>query len=123
MKISAIFLAAATFAFAASAPSAAAGTAVLSGNAAKWNQPQEPQRIYGDTYYVGVAGLSSVLIHTDAGSILLDGDLPQSPPLIEANIRKLGFAITDVKLILNSHVHFDHAGGIARLQRDSGARV
>jgi metallo-beta-lactamase class B len=95
--------------------------AIQFGAAAEWNQPQEPVRIYGDTYYVGVAGLSSILIHTDEGLILLDGDLPQSVALIEGNIRKLGFRIEDVKLILNSHAHFDHAGGIAALQRDSGA--
>jgi len=91
--------------------------------AAKWNQPQEPTRIFGNTYYVGVAGLSSVLVHSDAGLVLLDADLPQSVPLIEANIRKLGFRITDIKFILNSHVHYDHAGGIAALARDSGAVV
>lgn len=88
-----------------------------------WNAPQQPMRIYGDTYYVGTAGLSSILIHDDAGSILLDGDLPQSAPEIEAHIRALGFRIEDVKYILNSHAHFDHAGGIAALQRDSGAEV
>jgi metallo-beta-lactamase class B len=97
--------------------------AIQFGAAAEWNRPQDPVRIYGQTYYVGVPGLSSVLIHTDAGSILLDGDLPQSAPLIEANIRKLGFRVEDIKLILNSHAHFDHAGGIAALQRDSGAEA
>jgi len=89
----------------------------------KWNGAQKPMRIYGDTYYVGVAGLSSVLIHGDKGSILLDGDLPQSASEIEAHIRELGFKVEDIKLILNSHAHFDHAGGIAALQRDSGADV
>ena len=97
--------------------------AILFGAAAEWNQPQEPVRIYGDTYYVGVTGLSSILIVSDAGLILIDGDLPQSVPLIEGNIRKLGFRVEDIKLILNSHAHFDHAGGIAALQRDSGAVV
>jgi metallo-beta-lactamase class B len=96
---------------------------VLTGAAAKWNQPQEPRRIFGDTYYVGVAGLSSVLIHSAQGDILLDGDLPQSVPLIEANIRKLGFDLRNIQFILNSHAHFDHAGGISQLQRDSGATV
>lgn len=91
--------------------------------AEKWNQPQTPVKIYGDTYYVGVAGLSSVLIRTDAGLILIDGDLPQSAPLIEANIHALGFKLEDIKFILNSHAHVDHAGGIAALQRDSGASV
>ncbi len=94
---------------------------ILHGDAARWNQPHEPQRIYGETYYVGVAGLSSVLIRGDDGLILIDGDLPQSVPLIEANIAKLGFKLKDVKYVLNSHAHFDHAGGIAALVRDSGA--
>lgn len=89
----------------------------------KWNGPQAPVKIYGNTYYVGVAGLSSVLIRSDDGLILLDGALPQSVPLIEANIRALGFKVEDIKYILNSHAHFDHAGGIAALQRDSGAVV
>ena len=96
---------------------------IVSDAAAKWNQPQTPLRIHGDTWYVGMHGLSSILIHGDAGSILLDGDLPQSAPEIEAHIRQLGFKLSDVKLILNSHAHFDHAGGIAALQRDSGAEV
>lgn len=91
--------------------------------AESWSQPQEPAHIYGNTYYVGTVGLSSVLIHTAAGAILLDGTLEKSAPLVEANIRKLGFKLGDVKLILNSHAHFDHAGGIATLQRDSGATV
>lgn len=87
--------------------------AIQSAAATKWNEPQEPMKIYGDTYYVGVAGLSSILIHTDAGLILLDGDLQQPVPLIEGNIRKLGFRVEDMKLILNAHAQFDHAGGIA----------
>src|SRR5215469_12015758 len=91
--------------------------------AKQWNQPQDAFRIYGNTYYVGVAGLSSILIHTDNGLILLDGDLPQSVPLIEANIARLGFSVRDVRFILNSHTHYDHAGGIAALARDSGAQV
>lgn len=63
------------------------------------------------------------MIQTSAGLILLDGGLPQSAPVIEANLRTLGMSVEDVKLIVNSHAHFDHAGGIARLQRDSGAVV
>jgi len=88
-----------------------------------WNRAQEPFRVFGNTYYVGVAGLSSVLIASGEGLILLDGGLPQSAPLIDASIRKLGFRVQDVRLILNSHAHFDHAGGIAALQRESGATV
>jgi metallo-beta-lactamase class B len=90
---------------------------------ATWNTPQKPFRIYGNTYYVGPHGLSSILITSSAGHVLIDGALPESVPQIVANIRALGFRIEDVKLIVNSHVHFDHAGGIAELQRLSGARV
>jgi metallo-beta-lactamase class B len=88
-----------------------------------WNAPQEPFRIFGNTYYVGTAGLSSILIASDAGHILIDAALPQSAPLIEANIRALGFQIRDVRLMLNSHEHYDHAGGLAELQRATGARI
>lgn len=90
---------------------------------AGWNAPHEPFRVFGNTYYVGVAGLSSVLVASDEGLLLLDGGLPQSAPLIDANIRRLGFRTEDVRLIVNSHAHFDHAGGIAALQRVSGAIV
>jgi metallo-beta-lactamase class B len=92
-------------------------------NCAEWNQPRPPFRIFGNTYYVGTRALSSVLITSAAGHILIDGDLPESATQISANIKSLGFRINDVKLIVNSHVHFDHAGGIAELQRRSGARV
>jgi metallo-beta-lactamase class B len=89
----------------------------------EWNAPHEPFRVFGNTYYVGVAGLSAMLLTSDAGHVLLDGGLPQSAPLIDANIRKLGFRTQDVRLIVNSHAHYDHAGGIAALQRASGAQV
>ncbi|MEO8063188.1 MAG: subclass B3 metallo-beta-lactamase [Pseudomonadota bacterium] len=89
----------------------------------QWNLPHEPFRIYGNSYYVGVAGLSSILIASDKGLIVLDGALPQSAPLIAENIRKLGFRVEDIRLIVNSHTHYDHAGGIAALQRASGATV
>jgi metallo-beta-lactamase class B len=90
---------------------------------AEWNVTQKPFRLYGNAYYVGVRGLSAVLITSDAGHILIDGDLPESAPKIVENIRALGFRIEDVKLLLNSHVHYDHAGGLAELQRLSGAKV
>ena len=88
-----------------------------------WNVAQAPFRIYGNTYYVGVRGLSSILITSPDGHVLIDGALPESATQIVNNIRALGFRIADVKLIANSHVHRDHAGGIATLQRLSGARV
>jgi metallo-beta-lactamase class B len=90
---------------------------------AEWNAPQAPFRIYGNTYYVGSHGLSAILIASDKGHVLIDGALTESAPLIAGNIRALGFRPEDIKLILNSHVHFDHAGGIAALSRLSGAQV
>jgi metallo-beta-lactamase class B len=88
-----------------------------------WNRDQAPFRIFGNTYYVGVRGLSSVLITSADGHILIDGALPQSAPLIARHIEQLGFKMSDVKLMLNSHVHYDHAGGMSQLQKLSGAKV
>lgn len=88
-----------------------------------WNVPQRPMRIHGETYYVGTRGLAALLIASPDGHVLLDGGLPNSAPLILDNIRALGFKAEDIRLILNSHTHSDHAGGIAALQRASGARV
>ncbi len=90
---------------------------------AAWNAPQTPFRIFGNTYYVGPHGLSSILIKTSQGLLLIDGDLPESASRIEANVRTLGFRVSDIRWILNSHAHIDHAGGIAELQRASGAQV
>lgn len=106
-----------------SAAEAEFDAAIKCGSCEYWNQPQVPFKIYGNTYYVGTIGLSSILIASDNGLILLDGDLPQSAPLIDANIRSLGFRTEDIRLIVNSHVHFDHVGGIAALQRATGAIV
>jgi metallo-beta-lactamase class B len=95
----------------------------LTAEDSSWTAPQKPFRIYGNTYYVGTRGLGSILITSDTGHVLIDGALAKSVPQITANIRALGFRVEDVKLIVNSHVHFDHAGGIAELQKLSGARV
>ncbi len=92
-------------------------------NCAEWNAPRRPLRIYGNTYYVGTNGLSAILVTSRQGHVLIDGALPESAPHILANIRALGFRVQDIKLILNSHPHFDHSGGIAALQRASGAVV
>ena len=87
-----------------------------------WSRPREPFRVFGNTWFVG-GGLSSILITSDKGHVLIDGGLTQTAPQIAANIAKLGFRLEDVKLIVNSHTHYDHAGGIAALQRASGAQV
>jgi metallo-beta-lactamase class B len=106
---------------AAAALCAAAFAGPASG--ADWNGPQEPFALFGNTYYVGTAGISAVLITSKAGHILVDGATPQAPAQIVRHIRQLGFRIEDVRYILTSHEHFDHAGGIAELQKLSGATV
>lgn len=90
---------------------------------AEWNQPHAPFTLYGNAYYVGTEGLSSILIDTGQGLILLDGALPQSAPLIVANLRTLGYKPEDIRYIGMSHAHFDHAGGIAALVRMSGGKA
>lgn len=90
---------------------------------ARWNTPHAPVQLFGTTYWVGTAELGAVLITSPRGHILIDAALPESAPQIIGNIRLLGFRIEDVKLLLNSHAHFDHAGGLAALQEASGAEV
>ena len=90
---------------------------------AAWNQPFQPFHLIGNTYYVGATGVSAFLIVTPAGSFLLDGGLPETAPQIARNIAELGFRLSDVKYLLNSHAHFDHAGGLAELKRLSGATM
>ncbi|WP_053333595.1 subclass B3 metallo-beta-lactamase [Gemmatimonas phototrophica] len=90
---------------------------------AEWNTPHEPLKLFGNTYYVGTNGLAALLVTSPDGHVLLDGALPESAPLIRRNIEALGFKLSDVKLIVNSHAHNDHAGGIAMLARLSGATV
>ncbi|EIL99199.1 subclass B3 metallo-beta-lactamase [Rhodanobacter thiooxydans] len=90
---------------------------------ASWSQPQQPFHIYGNSWYVGTQGLSAILITSPQGHVLIDGTLEGNAAQIEANIHALGFHLRDVRLILNSHAHSDHAGAIARLARDSGATV
>lgn len=88
-----------------------------------WNQPVRPFRIAGNIYYVGASDVTSFLIATPQGHVLIDGGLPETPPLILASIRALGFRPEDVRLLLNSHAHYDHAGGLAELKRVTGATL
>ncbi|MDB5748192.1 MAG: bla [Massilia sp.] len=97
--------------------------ALPAAHAADWEGAQEPFALHGNSYYVGTQGLSSVLITSPAGHILIDGATPKAPAQIAAHIRQLGFKLEDIKVILTSHEHVDHAGGIAELQRLSGATV
>jgi metallo-beta-lactamase class B len=89
----------------------------------EWNEPHEPFQIHGNTFYVGVAGLSTLAVTTSAGVVLFDAGLPQSAEIISANLAKLGHQISEVVFIATSHEHYDHVGGVAALQRASGATV
>ncbi len=86
-----------------------------------WNQPVEPFRIAGNLYYVGATDITSYLITTPKGHIVIDGGFVETAPMILANIRALGFDPKDVRILLNSHAHYDHAGGLAELKRVTGA--
>ncbi|MEO7457988.1 MAG: subclass B3 metallo-beta-lactamase [Gemmatimonadaceae bacterium] len=83
----------------------------------------EPFRIAGNFYYVGAGDVASFLITGPDGHILIDGGYPGTAPMIMSSIAKLGFRIADVKVLLNSEPHYDHAGGLAELQRASGASL
>lgn len=86
-------------------------------------QPAEPFRIAGNLYYVGANDVTSFLLTGPEGHVLIDGGYPGTAPMIMASIAKLGFDIRDVKVLLNSEPHFDHAGGLAELQKASGAEL
>ena len=88
-----------------------------------WNQPVEPFRVIGPVHYVGTNELAAFLIATPAGHVLIDGGLPESAPLIEASIRKLGFEPAAVEVLLTTQAHFDHVGSLAALKKVSGGRL
>ncbi len=89
----------------------------------EWDKPAPPVRIHANTYLVGTCGISSILITGDEGHVLIDGGTEAGAELIAANIRALGFKLTDIRFLLVSHEHFDHVGGIARLQQLTGATL
>ncbi|WP_345950519.1 MULTISPECIES: subclass B3 metallo-beta-lactamase [unclassified Mucilaginibacter] len=84
---------------------------------------KEPFRIAGNLYYVGTRDVTSYLLAGPKGHVLIDGGYPGTAPMIIKSITQLGFKITDVKILLNSHAHVDHAGGLAQLQKASGAQL
>jgi metallo-beta-lactamase class B len=87
------------------------------------DRPFAPFRIVGNVYYVGASEVTSYLIATPRGHILLDGGFAETAPQIAASVETLGFRLADVKVLLNSHAHFDHAGGLAELKRRTGAAL
>lgn len=88
-----------------------------------WVKPIKPFNIVANIYYVGTEGIASFLITSEDGHVLIDGGLPQSASTIIQSIETLGFKISDVKILLNSHAHFDHSGGLAELKKRSGAVI
>jgi metallo-beta-lactamase class B len=88
-----------------------------------WNQPVKPYRIIGNIWYVGASGVTSFLITTSKGHILLDSGFAETVPLIKRNVAQLGFKMTDIKILINSHAHYDHAGGLAELKELTGAKL
>ena len=102
----------------------AAGTAqVRTDFDRKMNEPVEPFQIIDNIYYVGASDTAVYLITTPKGHILIDGGFRETVPQIEANISKLGFKLTDIKILLNNHAHSDHAGGLALLKEKTGAKL
>jgi metallo-beta-lactamase class B len=120
-----IVLAATTFSSVAlgqspnAAPQAQSG---IPGVPPDWVNPFPPHRVMGNIYYVGSEGLASYLITTPKGNILINSSLEQSVPLIQASIEKLGFKISDTKILLISHAHYDHCAGSAKIKAITHAK-
>jgi metallo-beta-lactamase class B len=88
----------------------------------EWVTPMPPFRIADNLYYVGSKDLASYLVKTPEGDILINSSLPQSVPLIERSLAQLGVRMSDIKILLISHAHSDHAGGSAAILRATHAR-
>lgn len=89
----------------------------------EWDRPGPPFRIFGETYYVGTCGIGAYLIADPAGHVLIDAATRPGAEFIEANIQALGFDLQDIRYLLHTHEHFDHVGGMAYLQRQTGAEL
>lgn len=89
----------------------------------EWDKPAPPFRLHGDTYYVGTCGIAALLITDARGHTLIDSGTDRGAEVVLANIRALGFDPRDVTTILMSHEHFDHVGGLARVQAATGATI
>ena len=88
-----------------------------------WNQPFKPLRIIGNVHYVGASGVSSYLITSPEGHVLIDTGFEQTVPIIRENVKTLGFRMEDIKFILASHAHVDHTGGHGLVRGQTGARI
>lgn len=88
-----------------------------------WSDPAEPFTIIGNIHYVGAQNIASYLLTTPEGHILLDTGMPRMHQTVRANIEKLGFELSDIKIMISSHAHVDHVGAHAEMQKATGARV
>ncbi len=88
-----------------------------------WDKPGPPFQVVANSYYVGTCGISAILITGDKGHVLIDGGTEAGADVIASNIKALGFDLQDVKLLLHSHEHHDHVGGLAKLQALTGGKV
>src|SRR5437016_5922088 len=109
--------------FAAPATSAPGSDEALRLAWQSWNTPVKPFRIIGNIYYVGVSGVSSFLVTTSEGHILLDTGFEMTVPHIQKNVAALGFKLQDIRILLSSHAHMDHVGGHALMKRLTGAKI
>jgi metallo-beta-lactamase class B len=87
-----------------------------------WTEAFPPFKIAGNLYYVGSADLAAYLVTTSQGNILINSNLESSPDLIKQSIEKLGFHLSDTKILLISHGHFDHCAGSAKILKMTGAK-
>lgn len=90
---------------------------------AGWSDPTTPRHVFGNTWFVGTCSISAILVTSPAGHVLIDAATDKAAPAVIANIRAAGFRVEDIKTILVTHEHNDHVGGVAELQRASGAKV
>lgn len=104
-------------------PSTPAGWVAACKDWDDWDKAGPPFRIHGNSFYVGTCGIAAILVTSPAGHVLIDSGTEKGATVIAANIRRLGFRLRDVKLLLHSHEHFDHVGGHAVIQRLTGATV
>ena len=88
-----------------------------------WYEPFPAHKIVGNVYYVGSKDLATFLITTPEGHILINSGFEKTVPLIQKSVESLGFKMTDVKILLNSHAHSDHVEGLALLRKVTGAKV
>ena len=88
-----------------------------------WYAPTAPFRVMGNLHYVGSEGLAVWFIPTDEGHIVIDGGVPETAAHVMAGIRALGYDPADIAILLNTHAHFDHSGGLAELKAISGAQM